>query len=118
MGNNIFTINIANPVNLLLFLFATVLLIFLGQELKKSLIPQIILIVYVIMLVLHMLQISSLNPATDAEVITTLYKCITYDLLFVLVTFLSYLWVDDMEAKLKNKKSLDNSLDWFWNTKV
>ena len=50
----------------------------------------------------------------DAELISTLYKCITFDFLFILMSFISYLWVDDMEARLKKKKSIDNSLDWFW----
>ena len=32
----------------------------------------------------------------------------------ILITFFAYLWVDDLEAKANNKKSIDNSLDWFW----
>ena len=38
-----------------------------------------------------------------------------YDFGFVLVTYLAYLWIDDIEAKHRNKKSIDNSLDWFWS---
>ena len=34
--------------------------------------------------------------------------------IFILVTFFSYLWVDDIEAKTFGKKSVDNTLDWFW----
>ncbi len=107
------TINISNPINLVLLLAATVLLIFLGKETKKSLIPQIVLFVYVILLVLHVIQLMGMGPE-DAELISTLYKCITFDFLFILMSFISYLWVDDMEARLKKKKSIDNSLDWFW----
>ena len=36
------------------------------------------------------------------------------DFVFILITFFSYLWVDDIEAKVKGTKSIDNSLDWFW----
>ena len=44
----------------------------------------------------------------------TLSRCIAIDFVFILISFFSYLWVDDIEAKAKNKKSIDNSLDWFW----
>ena len=36
------------------------------------------------------------------------------DFVFVLITFFSYLWVDDIEARAIGKRSIDNSLDWFW----
>ena len=36
------------------------------------------------------------------------------DFAFIFITFMSYLWVDELEAKKNNKKSIDNSLDWFW----
>ena len=53
--------------------------------------------------------------STDlAYLASTLYKCIALDLLFILITFFAYLWVDDIEAKANNIKSIDNSLDWFW----
>ena len=41
-------------------------------------------------------------------------RSITFDLVFVFLSFISYLWIDDIEARAKNKKSLDNSLDWLW----
>lgn len=107
------TINISEPINLLLILLATVLLIFLGKEIKKSLIPQVMLFVYLILLVLHVIQLMGMGIA-DAEIISTLYKCILFDFLFILMTFISYLWVDELESKFKKKKSIDNSLDWFW----
>ena len=40
---------------------------------------------------------------------------ITWDFSFILLSYISYLWVDEVEAKYKNKKSIDNSLSWFWN---
>ena len=46
--------------------------------------------------------------------ITTLSRCIAIDFVFVLITFFSYLWVDDIEARATGKRSIDNSLDWFW----
>lgn len=107
------TINIAEPINLLLILIATALLIFLGKEIKKSRIPQVMLFIYLALLVLHVIQLMGMGPA-DEEMINTLYRCILFDFLFILMSFISYLWVDDLETRAKKKKSIDNSLDWFW----
>lgn len=108
-----FILNIANPITLLLILAAVVLLIFLGQEVKKSVAVAIPLFAFLILLVIHVVQASTLS-ADLAYLAGTLYKCIALDFLFILITFFSYLWVDDLEAKANNKKSIDNSLDWFW----
>ena len=89
-------LNITNPMTIFLLLIATILLIFLGHELKKS---------YIALLTLS---------AETIELSTTLIWCIVEDCAFILVSLLSYLWIDDIEAKVKNKKSIDNSLDWFW----
>ena len=108
-----FILNIANPITLFLILLAVVLLIFLGQEVKRSVAVAIPLFAFLVLLVIHVVQASTLS-AELAYLASTLYKCIALDFLFILVTFFSYLWVDDLEAKANNKKSIDNSLDWFW----
>jgi len=106
-------INISNPTTLVLLLVATVLLIFLGKESKKSRIPQIVLIAYLALLILHVVQLVNVS-AVDREIINTLYRCVAIDFTFTLLTFFAYLWVDDIEAKATGKKNVDNSLDWFW----
>ena len=108
-----FILNIANPLTLFLILLAVILLIFLGQEIKKSVAVAIPLFAFLVLLVIHVVQVSTLSTEL-AYLAGTLYKCIAIDFLFILVTFFSYLWVDDIEAKANNKKSIDNSLDWFW----
>ncbi len=108
-----FLFDISNPLTLLLMLAATVLLIFLSQEIKKSYIGAITLFSYLIILIIHVAQIATL-PEEYRYLLTTLSRCIVIDFIFVFITFFSYLWVDDMEAKIKGKKSIDNSLDWFW----
>ena len=108
-----FVLNIANPLTLFLILLAVVLLIFLGQEVKKSVAVAIPLFAFLALLIMHIVQISTLSEAS-AYLSGTLYKCIALDFLFILLTFFSYLWVDDIEAKANNKKSINNSLDWFW----
>lgn len=108
-----FMFDLTNPLTLLLAVLATALLIFLGQEIKKSSVALIPLVLFLILLIVQVVQVSSLG--TEFTYFAgTLYKCIAIDFLFILVTFFSYLWVDDLEAKKNNIKSIDNSLDWFW----
>lgn len=108
-----FIINIANPITLILVIFAVALLVFLGQEIKKSITVAIPLFAFLILLVIHVAQVATLSD-TYIYLASTLYKCIALDFLFILITFFSYLWVDDKEARANNIKSIDNSLDWFW----
>ena len=108
-----FVLNIANPITLFLIVLAVALLIFLGQEVKKSIAVAIPLFAFLILLVTHIAQTATLT-VENAYLSGTLYRCIALDFLFILVTFFAYLWVDDMEAKSNNVKSIDNSLDWFW----
>ncbi len=108
-----FILNIASPVTLFLVVLAVALLIFLGQEVKKSIAVVIPLFAFLVLLVIHVTQVATLSEEYSS-LAGTLYRCIALDFLFILVTFFSYLWVDDMEAKANNIKSIDNSLDWFW----
>lgn len=108
-----FIFDISKPLTLILMLAATVLLIFLAQEIKKSYIGAILLFAYLVILIIHVAQIATLSEEFR-YMLTTLSRCIAIDFVFVLITFFAYLWVDDIEAKAEGKKSIDNSLDWFW----
>lgn len=108
-----FVFDISNPLTLVLMLAVTVLLIFLAQEIKKSYISAIVLFAYLIILIIHVVQMLTL-PEELRYLATALSRCVALDFVFILVSFFSYLWVDDIEAKNKGKKSIDNSLDWFW----
>ena len=108
-----FIFDISNALTLILMLAATVLLIFLAQEIKKSYIGAIVLFAYLIILIMHVAQIATLAEEFR-YMVPTLSRCIAIDFVFVLISFFAYLWVDDIEAKATGKKSIDNSLDWFW----
>ena len=108
-----FIFDISNPLTLLLMLAVTVLLIFISQEVKHSFIGAIMLFAYLIILTIHVAQVATLSEEYR-YLLTTLSRCIVIDFIFVFISFFSYLWVDDIEAKVKGKKSIDNSLDWFW----
>ena len=108
-----FIFDISNPLTLVLMLAMTVLLIFLAQEIKRSSVAAIMLFAYLVMLIMHVAQLATLSEEFR-YMLTTLSRCVAIDFVFILITFFSYLWVDDIEAKVKGKKSIDNSLDWFW----
>ena len=108
-----FIFNISNPLTLLLMLAATILLIFLAQEVKKSMIGAVVLFIYLMLLVMHVVQVATLAEEYR-YMISTLTRCIIIDFVFVFISFFSYLWIDDIETKATGKKSLDNSLEWFW----
>ena len=108
-----FIFDISNALTLILMLVATVLLIFLSQEIKKSYISGIVPFAYLILLVVHVAQLVTL-PEEFNYMVSTLSRCIAVDFVFILISFFAYLWVDDIEAKKLGRKSLDNSLEWFW----
>ena len=43
-----------------------------------------------------------------------LTRSILVDFVFIFLSFISYLWIDDIQAKVEKKKSIDDSLSWFW----
>ena len=108
-----FIFDISNPLTLLLMLAATVLLIFLAQEIKKSMIGAVVLFAYLILLIIHVAQVATLSEEYR-YMISTLSRCIVIDFIFVFISFFSYLWIDDLETKATGKKSIDSTLDWFW----
>ena len=106
-----FLIYTTAPLTVVLLLVATVLLIFLGKEIKKPIVPALALVFFLGLLIVHAVQ---LCLASYEEFYITIRYCIAYELIMVFITFFAYLWVDDIASKFYNKKSIDNSLDWFW----
>ena len=110
-----FVVNISEPVTLGLLTIATVLLIFLGKEVKKAYIPAFALFAYLILVVMHSIQLANLTEEFREMYYHVLIRCISIDCIMIFVSFFAYLWIDDIASKFYKKKSLDNSLDWFWN---
>lgn len=107
-----FFVDVTDSITLLLLVIATVLLVFLGRELKKPYIPAMPLIFFLVLVTVHAIQLGM--PGMEALKSTILY-CIAIDCVMIFVSFFSYLWVDDIACKFYKKKSIDNSLDWFWS---
>lgn len=106
-----FLLNTVDPLTSILLLVATLLLIFLGKEIKKPIVPAIALAIFLALLIVHSIQLAM--PEYE-ELYVNIRYCIAYELVMVFITFFSYLWTDDIASKFYNRKSVDNSLDWFW----
>ena len=107
-------INVAEPITLFLLTIATVLLIFLGREVQRSLAPAVALTIFLGLAIAHTVQLSSLTAEAYDLYSGNLMACLAVDCAMIFVTFFAYLWIDDIECKKYNKKSYDNSLDWLW----
>ena len=105
-------INFANPFTILVALVLYLLVLYLGRETKKGIIPAIMLGIFVIIVVGHSVEFTM---ATAVELQTMLARCMAVDFVFILLSFFAYLWVDELEARAGKKKSIDNSLKWFWS---
>lgn len=106
-------INLTEPVALFVALLLFVLVLWFAYQSKKSVITGIMLFIFIAILVLHALEFSMGNLTQEGLRVTI--QSIIFDLIFIFLSFVSYLWIDDLEAKVKKKKVIDNSLDWFWS---
>lgn len=106
-------LNTSNPLMILAITIIIALVIFVSRKSEMTW-PLIIAMVAIIgCLIYHTVSIDDLPKGS--EEISTLYHCIACDLIFLLISFMSYLWVDDIMAKNKKLKSYDDSLSWFWD---
>lgn len=106
-------INFTEPLALFIALLAFVLVLWFSYQSKKSVITGIMLFIFIAILVLHALEFS-MGTLTQ-EGMQVAIQSIIFDLVFIFLSFISYLWIDEIEAKLKKKKVIDSSLDWFWS---
>lgn len=109
-------VDLTQPLVSLLCVASIICAIFLGHEIKRAIVPAVALILCIALLLVHTFQLFVFG-ANYVEYQNILSVSMIYDFGFILITYLAYLWIDDIEAKYRNKKSIDNSLEWFW-TKV
>ena len=108
MENVLFT---SDPVITLIITIITVALIVLGRKLELPQLPVIVVIYGLGLLVYHTV---ALNKAVSVNV-SAYYFSIAVDLVMLFLGFITYLWVDDISAKSKNKKTYSDALSWFWD---
>lgn len=107
-------IDLTNPLTTGLLVIATALLIFLGKELKKPYIAALPLVFFLLLVLIHSVQLANIPELNYEMQRSIVLGSIAIDLIMVFVTFFGYLWIDDIACKFYKKKSIDNSLDWFW----
>ncbi len=107
-------INFTNPISVVVGVILFLLVLYLAKETKKAWIVAVMLFAFIAVLIGHTIEFATIAQQSEA-----LYKVITtstiYDFAFILLSFLSYLWLDQLEVKEGKRKSIDNSLAWFWN---
>lgn len=104
-------IDLSNPINILVATILFILVLFLAKEIKRSNVVCILLLAFLTIIAGHCIEyVLQQSP----EILAVLSKCIAVDFVFVFLSFVTYLWIDDVESKEKKVKSVSNSLDWFW----
>lgn len=106
-------IDLTNAITIVLLLMATLLIIFLAKQSKKGSIVALPLAAFLILLAVHVTQLLMVSSETGA-IRSTLMWSIIVDFAFIALTFVSYVWVDDIETKTMASKSTKRNLDWFW----
>lgn len=106
-------IDLSNPFNVLVALILFLLVLFLAREIKRSNVTCIMLLIFLTIIACHCIEYVTVQDVTGI-ITTTLARCIAVDFVFIFLSFIAYLWTDDIEAKDKKIKSIDNSLEWFW----
>ena len=106
-------INLSEPLTILITLILFILALLLAKETKKSAIIGVILVGFLAIIVGHSVEYVIAQDPTG-QLSSMIARCIAMDFIFIFLSFISYLWIDDIEAREKKKKSINNSLDWFW----
>ena len=107
-------INFSQPFSIFVGVVLFVLVLYLAKTNKKAWITGTILFAFITILICHTVEFILIGEQSQ-EVYRAITTSAGVDLLFIFLSFISYLWIDDIEAKEGRRKSIDNSLDWFWN---
>ena len=107
-------IDFSKPLAIIVGVTLYVLVLMLGKETKKSQITATMLFAFLAILVGHCVRFFTYKGGND-ELYQALQTSLVIDFVFIFLTFIAYLWIDDIQAKKEDKKSIDNCLDWFWS---
>lgn len=107
-------VDLTNPIIMLVILMLFVVLIIVGKKVKISYIPLVGIVTALVIFLYNSSMLFTLQEEYE-YLRTDLIRSELWNLALIALSFIGYLWVDDVEAKFKNKKSIDNSMDWFWN---
>ncbi len=106
-------IDLSNTFNILISLFLVMSFMYVGKQAKNAYVPAMPLIGFLVLLIMHTIQILTLSPE-NAIYKTAISWSLAFDFAFILLSYIAYMWTDEIEKNAKKKKSVDNSLDIFW----
>lgn len=107
-------LNTSSPLVIVFLTLLVALIIYLSRKSEREIFLIAEMVVIILLLVYHSVYLDSLL-SNQEELISQAYHCLAVDLILLLISFISFLWVDDVVAKKKKLKSYDDSLSWFWN---
>ena len=106
--------DVTDKVTFVLLLIATILLMYLSRETKNSKIALATLIFFVLDLIIHTVQILTLSES-NSYLYSKLCFNMIIDYIFILITYLAYIWADEIEAKYYKKKIIKKSgIEWLF----
>lgn len=99
-------------IKILLVTLAIILVcIALAKELKNPYIVMGILAFSVTLLISSYLSLDLVSDTIKYKV----YLSISVEYFLIFMTYITYLWIDDMNARDLNLKTYDDSLVWLWD---
>ena len=107
-------LNTANHFIIIIITLATVGVIALARKTERPVFPALLIIVDLALLLYHSYLLNRLPSVLEYRISQT-YLCLAMDFLWLLISFLGYLWIDDIRGIKLNKKNYDNSMAWFWS---
>lgn len=95
-------INMVNPWSLLTALFVTVGFVYIGKCAKNLYVVLMPVIGYILILLMHIIQYIFSMPISSPQ---TYAQCILIDCVFLYATYISYLWINEIEGKSKKSNA-------------
>ena len=107
-------LNTSSPIMIITLTILVALIIFISKKSENGVLLIISMALILFLLIYHSIYLDSL-ASDQSALISQAYHCLAVDLVLLLISFISFLWIDDIIAKDKKLKSYDDSLSWFWD---
>ncbi|MBR3153167.1 MAG: hypothetical protein IKF52_06195 [Clostridia bacterium] len=103
-------IDLTNPVLIFPILGIVLASVYVAKKIKNPYVVLTILVLNIGLLLSHFLKIGS--DGIDEQKV---FFSIALDLSLLLISFIAYLWVDNIKSKESGAKTLNDGISWFWD---
>ena len=90
-------INFTNPLILLVAVIFYIIFIVLSKQTRKSIVMLIPLFIFAFLLISHTITYITGNTLSE-DTLSQLFYTMIFDVVFMFISFIGYLWIDDIEA--------------------